>query len=235
MINKLRDWFCRKVEPDPQMEYSNAEDISKLQNEVEVQRYVIHEFRNILSILYGYSEVMLFNETFKEINEVQTISEMCKRGLTILDQLHYDVQRSTNVSVNLQNTVDLFRILRKNYKIGCWYDKTNTTLNNEQLYLLDQVLINLLLNAIHAVKENHGQIFIEYIETENYFEIHIHDTGFGIPDDCLDNIFDMGWTTKGDAGNGVGLAVSLHLIEQLKGTIYVENKDWTTFTVNVPK
>lgn len=104
--------------------------------------------------------------------------------------------------------------------------------------LFTQIILNLILNAIDAMPRG-GQLTITTAlaeqATPTQVLVMIHDTGVGIPADVLDQIFEPFFTTKAD-GNGIGLAVTHHLISQLHGTIYVESMvdQGTSFRLLLP-
>jgi two-component system, NtrC family, sensor kinase len=71
---------------------------------------------------------------------------------------------------------------------------------------------------------------------KDYLEIKITDTGQGIPKEDLSRIFEPFYTTKGQHGNGLGLAVTWGIVDNHDGTINVESEvgKGTTFTVQLP-
>jgi len=71
---------------------------------------------------------------------------------------------------------------------------------------------------------------------KKYVEIKVKDTGCGIAEENLNKIFDPFYTTKGQKGNGLGLAVTWGIIDNHDGTIKVESKvrKGTTFTIQLP-
>jgi len=101
-----------------------------------------------------------------------------------------------------------------------------------------QVLINLLMNAILAMNGK-GVLSIEADSIdENRFFIKVSDTGIGIPKENLSKIFDPFFTTwERSTGSGLGLSVSKDIIQKHGGTIEVESKTGkgTTFTIILPK
>jgi signal transduction histidine kinase len=101
---------------------------------------------------------------------------------------------------------------------------------------LNQVFLNLLMNAVQAI-EGPGIITIKTsIENENAI-ISISDTGSGIAEDKLDKIFDPGYTTKGvGVGTGLGLSICYNIIKAHNGKIDVESTvgSGTEFKVIVP-
>jgi signal transduction histidine kinase len=103
---------------------------------------------------------------------------------------------------------------------------------------LTQVFLNLVLNALDAMPEGGTlTITVERSEDGNSVDIAFADTGCGIPEQHLHNIFDPFFSTKRHAkGTGLGLSVSKGIIEQHGGDIRVETGvgAGTTFTVSLP-
>ncbi len=103
---------------------------------------------------------------------------------------------------------------------------------------LQQVFLNLLLNAIQAMP-NGGKICIEaYDYSDKYVRIDVTDTGHGIKPEDLEHIFEPFYTTKGvGRGTGLGLAVTYGLVKKHGGYIEVESEVGvgTTFSVYLPK
>lgn len=107
---------------------------------------------------------------------------------------------------------------------------------NCNLGQLNQVFMNLLVNAAHAIEEK-GEIRIATRERDGGVEVTIADTGKGIPPENLKRIFDPFFTTKeAGKGTGLGLAISLGIVEEHGGTMEVKSEvgKGTTFTVFLP-
>ena len=101
---------------------------------------------------------------------------------------------------------------------------------------LNQVFMNLLINAAHAIPER-GEIAIETGTHEDCIEIRISDTGVGIPPQDVSRIFDPFFTTKEvGCGTGLGLSISHGIIQEHNGTIEVKSEigKGTTFVVRLP-
>jgi two-component system sensor histidine kinase HydH len=100
---------------------------------------------------------------------------------------------------------------------------------------IEVVLVNLITNAIHAIKEK-GKIMIRAFEEENSQVIEIEDNGEGIPRVILPRIFEPLFTTK-NSGTGLGLSSCKNIIESHKGTITVQSSEGvkTIFTIRLPK
>jgi two-component system, NtrC family, sensor kinase len=101
---------------------------------------------------------------------------------------------------------------------------------------INQVLLNLLVNAAQAIPEK-GEITIRTGRAGDEVFIAIADTGSGIPAENLTRIFEPFFTTKPvGKGTGLGLAISYDIVKQHKGRIEVESTvgKGTTFTVWLP-
>lgn len=105
---------------------------------------------------------------------------------------------------------------------------------------LEQVLLNLLLNAFAAVKDGGAVEVVARNEpgsrTGNRVIIEVNDTGAGIGEEDLDRIFEP-FVSLGEAGHGLGLMVCHRLIERAGGTISVRSRvgEGTTFIIDLPE
>ena len=106
---------------------------------------------------------------------------------------------------------------------------------------LSQVILNLVVNAAHAIDgagRGQGTIGVRTRLDGDVAEIRISDTGAGIPEAIRGKIFDAFFTTKGvGKGTGQGLAIAHSVVEQLhRGTITFETElgKGTTFVVRLP-
>jgi signal transduction histidine kinase len=109
---------------------------------------------------------------------------------------------------------------------------------------LEQVLLNLLINARQAMLGKGGSLTIKASQPEAGDEVKIQviDTGPGIPEKLLSKIFQPFFTTKGTArkgeakGTGLGLAICKEIVEHHRGRIEVQSQvgKGTTFTILLP-
>lgn len=103
--------------------------------------------------------------------------------------------------------------------------------------LIGQIVLNLVLNAIHAADgETSGRVAIATTSERPCVQLHVNDTGPGIPPEVLPRIFEAFYTTKGEgSGTGLGLAITRQLVEQHGGTIHVDtDATGTRMTVEFP-
>jgi signal transduction histidine kinase len=108
---------------------------------------------------------------------------------------------------------------------------------------LEQVLLNLLINARQAMLGKGGSLTLKAAAAEgNEVRIQVIDTGPGIPENLMPKIFQPFFTTKGTTkkdearGTGLGLAICKDIIEHHKGRITVESQvgQGTTFNIHLP-
>ncbi|MDJ0761634.1 MAG: 7TM diverse intracellular signaling domain-containing protein [Myxococcota bacterium] len=105
---------------------------------------------------------------------------------------------------------------------------------------IEQVLINLVINAGHAADKEQSWVRLTAKRSETdagRVEIQVQDNGAGIPKENQERIFEPFFTTKADeSGTGLGLAISHQIIEDHGGSIHVESTlgQGTTFTIRLP-
>jgi two-component system NtrC family sensor kinase len=105
---------------------------------------------------------------------------------------------------------------------------------------MQEVFLNLFMNAIQAIAEPPGQIRIGATIDQNNENalISIADTGMGIPKEALDHVFDPFFTMKEEGvGTGLGLSIVYGIVEKHHGSIRVESTEGkgTRFLIRIPR
>jgi signal transduction histidine kinase len=101
---------------------------------------------------------------------------------------------------------------------------------------IQQVLMNLMLNGIEAMKDTSGELTVTSKKTpEGQSLISVNDSGIGIAPDRVDRIFDAFFTTK-PQGTGMGLSISRKIIESHGGRLWASanSNGGTTFQFTLP-
>ena len=111
---------------------------------------------------------------------------------------------------------------------------------NSDAKLLGQVFVNFISNAIHAVRERHGDkghIEISTHKAGSGVKIRFSDNGTGIPPENQEKIFELFYSTKAPGkGTGLGLPICQNIAQKLGGEITLQSKVGvgTTFTIHIP-
>jgi len=110
---------------------------------------------------------------------------------------------------------------------------------NGNIRKLEQVFMNIIINASEAIKDKKGLITVEtrFDKSKNEIIIKFSDNGEGMDEETRKKIFDPFFTTKrNEGGTGLGLSISYGIIKEHNGTITVESKlgSGTTFTIHIP-
>ena len=210
-----------------------------------------HEIRNPLVAIRTFTQLLPeryddaeFREGFQGL-ALKEVDRIC--GL-ITDLLSFARPSRPNVAEeSINDVVDgISRILETEAKEKAVEIKRDFAANLPKVWIdreqMKQVFMNLILNAIQAMKEG-GLVFIstrphsrnEAAQPGQYVQIEIRDTGVGIPEENLDHIFDPFFTSK-DEGSGLGLSISHQIVQEHGGYVTVESKlgVGTSFFINLP-
>jgi signal transduction histidine kinase len=185
-----------------------------------VARGVAHEFGNLLMQIMGKAEVSLNKSPEQMKAALEKIIDASQRAHEILDRFNHlsdtkgmkKVKQSAIVDQVVADAVDLMSHQFKNNNIKICYIKREKVTVDLHATSIMQVLVNLFINAIHAMGSP-GQIDISILSIDKNVEIHIRDYGPGVPAEILSKITEPFFTTKGDKGTGLGLAISKEIIE----------------------
>ena len=171
------------------------------------------------------------------INESQGGTKRLKRIVSDLKDFAHpgkDKLESADINKCLESTVN---VVWNELKYKATVNKDYGDLPMVQCYpqQLNQVFMNLLVNAAHAIKEK-GEIGITTASVDGQVTIKISDTGVGIPKENLQKIFDPFFTTKEvGKGTGLGLYIAHDIVKKHGGEIDVESEvgKGTTFTIRL--
>ncbi|WP_346353962.1 ATP-binding protein [Azotosporobacter soli] len=146
-----------------------------------------------------------------------------------------DVRKISNVNEGIESTVNIIWNELK-YKAAVEKDLGVIPDINCNLGQLNQVFMNLLLNAVQAI-EGSGRIAIRSWQEGKFIFISVSDTGKGIEPEAINRIFEPFYTTKEiGEGTGLGLSVSYDIVKKHGGEISVASElgQGTTFTIKLP-
>ncbi|HIJ89970.1 MAG TPA: hypothetical protein HPP95_03845 [Deltaproteobacteria bacterium] len=207
---------------------------------------IAHEINNPLNNISLTAEVLLEDlpnlECSDRLDMVRDILVQSDRAREVVHHLlEFSRTRKSNTveSVDLVALVEASLALVKNqFRLGgivCRYDHPDQpVLVNGNPNQLQQVLVNLLLNAVQAMQPN-GRLNLTVFAQENEARIVVRDNGAGIAPEALTHIFDPFFTTKNE-GTGLGLSLSYAIVKDHNGDIEVESEkgSGTTFRITLP-
>lgn len=207
---------------------------------------IVHDVKNPLAVIKGLAEEAAEDPDLDDytIEALKTIRESATRANTIVTDLLKFARQSTPVihRRDIRETLQsVFRLTE--YLLRKGHVTLHAELPDEMVMVtydaqqIEQVLINLMTNAIQAMPDG-GDLFVRLEPGEEHVKITVRDEGTGIPQEYLGKIFDPFFTTKAEGeGTGLGLSVSYGIVSQHGGHIEVESEvdEGTEFTVLLPK
>jgi PAS domain S-box-containing protein len=221
---------------------------------------IAHDFNNILSVIIGYTELILMNgnvdsevkQNLKEIfNASKHARDMVKQILAFSRQSKNE-RKPIQVRHIVKEALKMLRAsLPATIKIQQKIEK-NTGVIEADPTQFHQVLMNLSTNAAHAMHEKDGvlEISLSNIDWDQnaagrppelkpgpYLKLSVSDTGDGIHPEAQDQIFEPYFTTKEKGeGTGLGLAVVQGIIKSHNGAVTIESQvgRGSTFHVYLP-
>ena len=209
---------------------------------------VSHELNNPLTAILGLSEVVLMTDdlpelTRQQLEKINKSAILCKNIVQKLLALSRKEERKREpIDINsvIKTSFDLIDIELKKDGVEVVTQLAESIPSiTADFYELEQVFLNLINNAVHAMRNNkNGRIINVKSEfDEKYISILFQDNGPGIPKDDFQKIFEPLYTTKKKGeGTGLGLSVCYEIIEEFGGNIYVGNNNGTgaCFVVKLP-
>ncbi|MCS7034018.1 MAG: ATP-binding protein [Phycisphaerae bacterium] len=214
---------------------------------------IAHEFNNLLTPIVSYSQYALQSlekgqpdlELIRKAL-VKSFQSSSKAGRICASMLALARGESTASPVEVQQLIDetLLVLARDPRKDGIALRvqvQPGLKVVGDAVQL-EQVLLNLLINARQAMLGKGGVLTIKARRAEAMAHIQVSDTGPGIPESLLPRIFEPFFTTKANVGSGepggtgLGLAICRQIIEHHGGRIQVQSRvgEGTTFSLFLP-
>ncbi len=207
---------------------------------------IAHEIRNPLAICSSAAQFLLDDDLCPEFRTecIEKILKGIRRASLIIENLLRFARPSpksemgeVNLSSLLKETLALITNQARIEKIDiqCHLPKDPVWIKGN-FSLLQQVLINLFLNGIEAMRGG-GTLILAFEKKGSEVAIHLTDTGRGISKKDLDKIFDPFYTTSPvGKGTGLGLSICYSIIKEHSGTIEMKSSEGkgSTFTIRLP-
>jgi signal transduction histidine kinase len=208
-----------------------------------------HSIKNILQGIRGGADVVEMALKKSSLDEAKTGWKMLERNLDkvqalTMNMLAYSKPRQPTLELThlphvLNECLELVRTVANDKKITLL-----TEISNSQPPIpidadgIHQAILNLLVNALDAVPANRGVVTLsaEYEPVSQMTVIEVQDNGVGIAAKDQQRIFEPFFSTKGQRGTGLGLAVTRKIVEEHHGSIELISKvgQGTTFRIKLP-
>ena len=211
---------------------------------------VAHDFNNLLTIVASNLALIKFLDSPTSSEYVNAAETAVRRAAELTQQL-LDFSRRSNLDIQVVNLNDLVgsvgMLLRRTFDRSI---SLQIELCSMPLYVrvdvnrIEQVLINICINARDAIKGRSGQITLRVLPVDSHAKgeescarIEIEDNGCGMSREVQSRIFDPFFTTKKPGeGTGLGLSMAQGVIEQLGGRILCDStlNVGTRFRIELP-
>ena len=220
---------------------------------------VAHDFNNLLAAILSYADIVLKSMSSDDSHrgDVQEIKRATSRAAELTRQLLAFSRQQVleQVVLNLNEVIDdvlhlLRHVVKESIVIDLHCERDLWNVSGDRIRM-EQILMNLVSNARDAMPQG-GTLTIT---TSNvvvtapdeihkppapgrYIRLEVRDTGNGIPEDVLPKIFEPFFTTKEEGkGTGLGLATVHGIVQQSRGSIFVESGAGrgATFTIYLPQ
>jgi signal transduction histidine kinase len=217
---------------------------------------VAHEINNPINIIMNYAGLILRQEVTRDdvetfareiVNESERIATIVRNLLAFARQ-EQEMPSPATISGIVESALSLMKKVLDNDQITIRVDVPEDLPQIQcRRQQIEQVLVNLLTNARHALNERFPRYSEEKIleitasvferDGRQWIRTGIEDRGPGISAEVIDRIFDPFFTTKpGGSGTGLGLSVSHGIVDDHSGRLTVRSQvgQYTRFIVELP-
>ncbi|MFH0958340.1 MAG: PAS domain S-box protein [Pseudomonadota bacterium] len=224
---------------------------------VDLASGVAHNFNNVLQIILGNADLSLIRlkagDTAYLERSLNAIIEICDQGAETVKRLNrfasfgdlpkdefadevFDLSEAMREAVELTRPWWWSDANKRGISIEMKLDLRQNCLVKGKKGQIIELSVNLIKNAIEAMPEG-GQIGIQTTADEKWAHMSVSDTGIGIPEEKLGNLFNPFYTTSPELGRGLGLSTCMKIVDDHGGEIKVESNegDGTTFNVIFPR
>jgi PAS domain S-box-containing protein len=213
----------------------------------ELASGIAHELNNPLTGVIGYSDLLLEKDLPDDIqDDLKVINDEAKRTAQVVKNLltfarkHSPERHPTDISSVIEKVLELRAYEQRvnNIKVVTQFAPDLPTVI-ANAFELQQVLINIIINAEYFMSEAHGggNFTISTEQVDNFVRASFVYDGPGIAPETLGHLFDPFFTTKEvGKGTGLGLSISYGIIAAHEGRIYAESEpgNGTSFIIELP-
>jgi len=218
----------------------------------EMASGVAHDFNNVLAVILGNIQLLLYQLERLPMEEVREQLKIIERSSKDGAETVRRIQEFTGVrrdkefiSIPLNEIIkEVATITQPRWKdqaqargiqiqLGTHLEEVPAVFGNASE--LREVLTNMIFNAVDAMPRG-GRIVISTLPQTNWVEVRVSDTGTGMTEEVKKRVFDPFFSTKGVTNSGLGMSVSYGIIKRHGGEILIESElgKGTTFILHLP-
>jgi two-component system NtrC family sensor kinase len=236
--------LSQQQEQNASLEQKTAQ-LESLANLGSATAMIAHEINNLLTPLTSYAELSLQHPEDRVLAEraLRKTAANCRQAAKIMESILGLASGGNAEKIE----TPLLGIVQSAFDCLCRdFRKDGITVEirvSDTLQVwgapvqLQQVMMNLILNAREAMIPRGGVLTITAAQRNSDVQIRVRDTGCGIEPAEIDKVFGSFFSTKKDTGgNGLGLALCKRVVEEHNGSITVDSQTGkgTTFTIHLP-
>lgn len=207
---------------------------AKLATIGQLSASINHEINQPLTAMHSYlqsAQLLLQKERYAELaGNLDKISQMLLRLNHIVKQFKSFSRKAANspdpvrLKTLVQNALGILQPVLKQQQIHIQLLDAAATMVKVDPLQLEQVLVNLLGNAIQAAEQNTApSLTIQISQSIDKAILQIHDNGPGIQPHVMEHLFEPFFTTKQGSGLGLGLSISRQIVQSYHGNLQIEN------------
>ncbi len=208
---------------------------------------VAHELNNPLSCIGGFSELLIQSATddnargmAEKINKSVTRAANIVQELLIFSRAPKLEKKPVNIKKMFSETLDLISEALNTSSINAVVGADDEITAGLDMAQMERVLLNLLTNAIHAIRDSGkgDRILLKAERFDDRLIIEVSDNGPGISQNVINRIFEPFFTTKKiGEGTGLGLSICYNIVKAHGGDIRVKSIEGqgTTFIIELPQ
>ncbi|MCK4743641.1 MAG: response regulator [Sulfuriflexus sp.] len=265
LIARIRNLISKQKAIEQEIlfrEHLNSEEVVRRSLKLEalgkLTGGIAHDYNNMLGVITGYTELLKKDlssqpQLHSYVTQIEKASQngiKLTRKLLSFTRKDASTTETANINELIKESKNIFeKLLTENIKMTMDFDEKlwNISVDTNDF---ENALLNLCINAKHAMGDkgaltitttneilNVNEAEAIQLPAGDYIHLSIEDTGHGMNEETLAKVFDPFFSTKGEAGTGLGLSQVYGFVQRTNGSIEVESvsNKGTVFNLYFPR